>query len=340
MKPKYNLIILSVLCLLMTSCKKHGVTPSTSASDIYTAGYVAAVGGHTVAAYWKNGTLVRLGDSTINTMAYAVAVDGNDVYVVGNIRKISQVVIAAIWKNGVLAELTDGTESADARSISISGHNVYVGGYINNFQAAYWKNGVVTSLANSAVANSIAVEGNNVYAAGFLFDTKISSNQAVYWTNGAVTECLGPNGEAYDYVGYVPGSASAVAVSGNDVYMAGYAGGGKYWKNGTEVDLSNGFLSYPLAIAVSGNDVYLAGEVDSPTNAPVSTATLWKNGTALSLTNGLAFAHANAIALDRSDVYIAGQDDGNAVYWKNGSEVQLAANGGANGVTIVPHYWQ
>ncbi|HWD90228.1 MAG TPA: hypothetical protein VG367_19000 [Mucilaginibacter sp.] len=332
MMPKCCLILLSTVCLFIFSCKKNGEKPSGPPSDIYNAGYIRA-NGHVVAAYWKNGTLVRLGDNTINTMAFAVAVDGNDIYVVGSINKIAQIGIAVIWKNGVLTQLTDGTSDADARSISISRHNVYVGGFINNFQAAYWKNGVVTSLANDAVTNSIAVEGNNVYAAGLIFDPTISNDEAVYWTNGTAKECI---------VSSVNDNsrASAIAVSGGDVYITGYANGGKYWKNGIETDLNNGGYCYPSAIAVIGSDVYLAGDVDSPAPSPVSTATFWKNGTALSLTRSTSLAHANAIALDRSDVYIAGQDDGNAVYWKNGSEVTLAANGGSNGVTIVQHYWQ
>ena len=340
MKSRNYLIILAVASLFMASCKKHGEKPSGPASDIYNAGYIRAANGHTVASYWKNGTLVRLGDSTVSSVANAISVDGNDVYVAGNMTTSEQITIAVIWKNGVATKLTDGSSEADARSISISQHNVYVSGYINNSQAAYWKNGVVTQLANSAVANSIAVEGSNVYAAGFIFDTQISSNQAVYWTNGAPKECLGPNGESFDYIGYLPGSASGMTVNDNNVYITGYAGGGKYWKNGTEVDLNNGYFSYPFAIAVNGNDVYIAGETDTPTLASTSSATFWKNGVAFSLSPGSSSSHANAIALDRSDVYIAGQADGNAVYWKNGSKVQLAANGGANGITIVPHYWQ
>jgi hypothetical protein len=334
MKPKYHLILLSIACLLLASCKKHGEKPSGPASDIYIAGYVTAANGHTVAAYWKNGTLVRLGDSTLNTMANAIAVDGNDIYVAGNIHKISQVGIAVIWKNGVPTELTDGTSDADARSISISQHNVYVGGYINNFQAAYWKNGVVAPLASSGVSNSIAVEGNSVYAAGLIFDAKISNFEAVYWTNGTAKECV------VSTAGENSG-ASAIAVTGSEVYITGYDGGGKYWKNGVETDLNNGYYCYPSAIAVNGNNVYIAGIVySSNPGASISTATYWNNGDAIPLTTGTTLSYANAIALDRSDVYIAGQVSGNAVYWKNGSEVQLATNGAAYGITIVPHYWQ
>ena len=59
-------------------------------------------------------------------------------------------------------------------------------------------------------------------------------------------------------IDYIQGSASAVAVNDGDVYVTGYAGGGKYWKNGTEIDLANGYSCYPAAIALSGNDVYIS----------------------------------------------------------------------------------
>src|SRR5476651_771030 len=101
MKPKYFLIILPIVCLFITSCKKHGEKPAAVVVDIYNAGYIRAANGHAVAAYWKNGTLVRLGDSTINTMANAIAVDGNDIYVAGNMTNSEQITTAVIWKNGI-----------------------------------------------------------------------------------------------------------------------------------------------------------------------------------------------------------------------------------------------
>ena len=121
MKPKYPLIILSIAFLFMASCKKHGERPAVApVVDIYSAGYIRA-NAHIVAAYWKNGTLVRLADSTVNTMANAIAVNGNDIYVAGSITNSEQITTAVIWKNGVATKLTDGTSNADARAITISG---------------------------------------------------------------------------------------------------------------------------------------------------------------------------------------------------------------------------
>ncbi len=74
-------------------------------------------------------------------------------------------------------------------------------------------------------------------------------------------------------------SASAIAISGTDVYVAGYEGNfAKYWKNGIGVSLSDGTMA--TAIAISGADVYVAGWEDQP-----YTAKYWKNGIAVSLKN-------------------------------------------------------
>ena len=108
MKPKYHLIILSMACLFMASCKKHGEKPSVVVGvDIYNAGYIVAANTHSVAVYWKNNALVRLGDSTVSTMANAIAVDGNDIYVAGNMTNSEQITTAVIWKNGVATKLTE-----------------------------------------------------------------------------------------------------------------------------------------------------------------------------------------------------------------------------------------
>ncbi|HZX59341.1 MAG TPA: hypothetical protein VFE54_11470 [Mucilaginibacter sp.] len=334
MKPKHLLIILSIACLFIASCKKHGERPAVVV-DIYSAGYIRA-NAHLVAAYWKNGTLVRLGDSTVNTMANAIAVNGNDIYVAGSITNSEQITTAVIWKNGVATKLTDGTSNADARAITISGGNVYVAGYMNNLGAVYWKNGAVNDIQSSSVANAIAVNSGNIYVAGWLFDSGASNNEAALWKNGTPTEFIIHSPE--NGIDYIQGSASAVAVSNGDVYVTGYAGGGKYWKNGTEVDLKNGYSCYPAAIAVSGNDVYIAGSIDlNDPDAAISTANYWKNGNVVPLTSVTELSYANAIALNGTDVYIGGQASGSAVYWKNGKEVNLAANGAVNSIKLVSH---
>ena len=334
MKLKHQLLITLASFAMLPGCKKSGEKPS--AIDVYTAGYVVAANTHSVAAYWKNGTLVRLADSTFSSTANAIAVVGNDVYVVGNITNSEQITIAVIWKNGAMTKLNeDASNSSDARAIAISGSDVYVAGFINNLTATYWKNGVATTLASGAVANAISVEGGNVYTAGFLFDTSISNNETVYWKNGTATELVVPTpGNAYDYIS---GNASAISASGSGIYVTGYAGGGKYWKNGTEVDLYNGYYCYPSAIAVNGSDVYIAGITDGAGPAYIPTATYWQNGRAVPLTGSSISSYGYSIALNGADVYVGGAANGSAVYWKNEAEVELAPNGAVYSIALVKH---
>ena len=59
-------------------------------------------------------------------------------------------------------------------------------------------------------------------------------------------------------------------------------------------------------------------------NYPV--ATIWKNGVGMNLPfriPGDYFSGANSIFINGNDIYVAGTENGIAVYWKNGSVVGL-----------------
>ena len=93
--------------------------------------------------------------------------------------------------------------------------------------------------------------------------------------------------------------AYSVAVSKNDVYVAGHEFNDAglslaiYWKNGALVRLSTK-NSAGNSIAIAENDVYVAGgEINTTQNANI--ATYWKNGTPIYLTDGTKEAYANSI---------------------------------------------
>jgi hypothetical protein len=78
----------------------------------------------------------------------AVTVHTAGQYIVGDNFK------AAYWKNGTRTDpaVPEGTTSSRADSIAVSGSDVYIVGYANNSPATawYWKNGVITSLSDTA----------------------------------------------------------------------------------------------------------------------------------------------------------------------------------------------
>lgn len=125
--------------------------------------------------------------------------------------------------------------------------------------------------------------------------------------------------------------ATAVFVSGNDVYVAGlecvYDGGqdqenpsryvGAFWKNGVIsrfTDLAGKADGIEInGLFVSGSDVYVVGQ-DKFGEEPV--AMLWKNGIAETLSDGSKSAYAYSVFVSGNDVYVAGSYDGVAL-WKN-----------------------
>ena len=87
-----------------------------------------------------------------------------------------------------------------------------------------------------------------------------------------------------------------------------------YWRNGVAVPLTTSTsFSYATSIAISGNDVYVAGFMT--TGNSYNIATYWKNGNAVMLTDGSNNARVTSIAINGSDVYAAGwvENNGNMV---------------------------
>jgi len=87
-------------------------------------------------------------------------------------------------------------------------------------RAAYWKNGVLSSMHPAGMRDSygidVATSGTNAYLVGEVFDgTKV---QAALWVNGGVTPLVLPIPD-----GCNGATAMAVAVNGTTVYIVGYS---------------------------------------------------------------------------------------------------------------------
>ena len=192
--------------------------------------------------------------------------------------------------------------------------DVYVSGLQDN-QAVVWKNGVVAQLPglpnySFTYSMNMTSNGSDIYVAGTVSSTATSDDQIpVYWKNGVITGLdVGILGTA---------QAFAIAVSGNDVYVAGstnplpvpnaYAHA-VYWKNGVITDLVADPAVYTYAqawgIAISGTDVYICGSVRK-NNTPKSEAVYWKNGVLHEITDGSTVgAIATSIAVKNDQVYV------------------------------------
>lgn len=174
---------------------------------------------------------------------------------------------------------------------------------------------------NGEDENSIDLNGATVYAAGR------QNYKAGYWQNNmAVT------------LGKGSGSSEAndMAISGNDVHIAGYEinSAGKYvaryWKNGVATDLTDGSRdAFANAIFIRGNDVYIAGQELKPGEATYA-ARYWKNGVPVNLVDDAQNAIATGIAVVGSDVYVIGERRMQnwptpvTCYWKNGQRTDIS----------------
>ncbi len=274
-----------------------------SGNDVYVAGHEYNAAGNNVAGYWKNGTRIILGDGTINTLAWSIVVSNNDVYVAGTSYDSNLGISKAVyWKNGTPVYLDSAGNYGGAYRIAVSGADVYVAGNDDYGNAVYWENGNIMILQGNALVRSIVISGNDVYTTGFVLPPPNirAKVKARIWINGITPTYLLDNTNAT--------YGEAIAILGNDVYVAGFSFDETYnhpvfWKNDSINYLpSKGIntgtigLGAANAIAVFENDIYIAGDDGSATN---NIAAYWKNGKLADLTDGSHVAEGIAIFISK-----------------------------------------
>ncbi|MGJ1435131.1 FKBP-type peptidyl-prolyl cis-trans isomerase N-terminal domain-containing protein [Sphingobacterium siyangense] len=216
--------------------------------DVYVAGfyrYKSSDGWHDLARYWKNGHLVELPVGS-NDFSYATSISSvdDDLYIIGSEKDPHKMLY---WKNGQIQETI--TELKQVSGISQLQGNIYAIGATQSGQPGYWKNGRTESLsAIIGLATCVAVSGNDVYIAGV--DDSNGNGYTLdgrgYIDEGDIGKCwkngqLLANLKDTEYTIYKPLS---MAVSGNDVYIVGYATDGhniappKLMKNGQTIKLA------------------------------------------------------------------------------------------------------
>gem|GEM_PF-897374 len=298
---------------------------------VYLAGTYSENNKYGIPAVWKNGVRQTLPHYE-NEPGYDYSViesifvsNDNKVYVLGEICLYNNPLSGHyLWIDGVPQKL-----DMNAILLFVSGNDVYIYGSKEGIGRAIWKNGtiIITDCGN---IRSIYVSGNDVYACYYGDDngkTVILKNGTHLYdiTDGAIMSlCVSSNDVyacgVYDSGTLIPGESE---IKYNPCI----------WKNGVRQDLNTGKgRTQVRGMAVSGNDVYVAGS-DDPSGLRTY-ATLWKNGVVQNLkdaniTEGRRFSAYNISVLE-SDVYVLGLDMNNSVIWKNGEVYQRLLNATTN----------
>lgn len=185
----------------------------------------------------------------------------------------------------------------------------------------YWENSEAKIMDGAGDIYDGLVSGSDVYAVG-----TANYGIAAYWKNGKIFKLSdGSNHE----------QATAIVISGSDIYIAGYGWSGdrtiaKYWKNGIAVELPgpDGF-AMAVGIAVSGSDVHIIGWADRRFAGYDSTlAMYWKNDSWIKIKATATHDILGDIELSGNDVYIAGTTrnetyTSRAQLWKNGEPTPM-----------------
>lgn len=291
-------------------------------ADIYVAGNYAIQGQFFGPAYTKNGERTPL-TQTEYGLAKAIQVVGHDVYVAGDIKDK-----AVYWKNGQAHYLTCSDPNSTATCIAVVGNDVYVGGNGStngdNVYPRYWKNGQEIVLPRhiflgreaATYVTNIAVVDNDAYVIG------TAVYEPVYWKNGQKVNAI--NNDLQRVVAIKELNGDVYAIGAKDKRAA-------YWKNGQTKVLSSE-ESMATAIAIDGNDVYVAGILGGYENKNMypgygngGTGYLWKNGVQQKLENDV---YPFSIAVSAGDIYITGMDQRYASYrlLKNGQRIESAVD--------------
>lgn len=231
---------------------------------------------------------------------------------------------------------------------AVTEHDVYIVGYetlsasTRRIMTVY-KNGTEEKFAFSDdIANTyalaLAVSGNKFYACGYTAIGTVSTANVWEYDMTAKTYTSTPYTNPFE--ASKNSRALSVAVSGTDVYVAGYVMSNTspsykvatLWKNGTPTYLIEGDPTKPTGnseascVFVSGSDVYVSGFVPFEEE---SKAGYWKNGTWTALTDGLNGSDTGrSIFVKGTDVYVCGECKLRPVYWKNGAKTELLENMG------------
>lgn len=353
--------------LIFSSCLKNpNPLPAKDLQNnppvVFTAGFETN-NSSPVATYWINDSqspftdgavTLPLSNSTYTSVATGIVANATDVYVSGyeteptasQTGSSNMPLHAVYWKN-TTQTILPGNGPGMATSITLDGTDIYVAGS-DNYEAVYWKNSIEMPLPNDGkkgVATAIIKNGSDIYITGYLREvvqqtpqTSMTKSTAVFWKNGTLNILDNSSDNTI---------ASAIAISGTDVYIAGTkTTNAIYWKNGIEYSLSNSGDTRATGIAINGSDIYISAihnssgllNMTAPNFAMTSgsEAIYWKNNNLNYIVAPLppmsgftpvqTAATGIAVAADGT-TFISGNKATMAHYWKDGNSntMQLSA---------------
>jgi hypothetical protein len=272
-------------------------------------------------SYIKNGVTTNLANIGTGS-ARSMCIVGNDVFVVGTYSSSSTQ--SAIWKNGVR---TETFENSQIRDIVALGNDIFavgsrLGSHSSNYIATYWEiNTAGTSLGWSNLetgtfasdAYSVTASQNKLYIAGA--HNTATTRDAILWEVG-LGQGQGTTSFTLSKVANTNATASAVFVSGTNVYVAGHNDElGVLWTNGERRPISsNHFAEINSVFRATNGDIYIAGREYQ--GIQFSEGKVWKVvGSNVSTYQTLVDPdNAHSVVVAGTDVYVGAR---NGLY-KNG----------------------
>ncbi|MBR0176019.1 MAG: T9SS type A sorting domain-containing protein [Bacteroidales bacterium] len=190
------------------------------------AGYYTNAMGYTSASVWQNGNLIHASTDSVNSFAFALAMNDTDLYYAGSVMIDDSLGIeeATVWKNDtMLWQYDNGSRIAD---LCHDGANLYAAGYYvleGLTGAALWQNDSlcfsVGDLENDAMFTALEIYEGDIYLAGRHGDT------LTVWKNGEVLY-------QHPFIG-TNSSIKTLVINEFGVYYAGQIyGDGTVWKDG------------------------------------------------------------------------------------------------------------